>query len=594
MALETALDQLSEHASANIHTSNWMLTFLAAARIEAAGYEPSIAGVNHAAEDLYALLPTHSTGSINPFVAIGKAARWKVVVDAGRKTVWNNGTRNNPQRVLFNDDHFKNGLRPDAVDILLSHLHDTEAVTPARDALAVFLTRDREWDREPDSDALTIAASEYLGMDTRTFQRITTDRRLDVPVLGEPEWSPALLAFSKHAPVSPEPVAGAAVVELEKDDDDPSYEWTRTTSRRPLRDANVRSISARALALLDDDNIVFPDMEATIERCVTALLLGHLILQGPPGTGKTTLARALCQAFEVEYIEATATSEWSPFHVIGGYRPNRSGGLAPVYGNVVRAILDCAINVRSQTPDNGGEDEHPDEPQGTWLFIDEFNRADIDKAIGPLYTLLSSCDPQHLDRTPLDLWYENKPERQTLWAPARFRIIAAMNDLDTGFVNTLSQGLTRRFQFVTITVPDRPTSDGLSPETTAALSSAHRWLSETYPGLDHGTLPEVTERLGSELHTIQDVLSELRHPDSVPGWPVGSAQLVDLLKYVLLSLSSDTDPAGSIDTAFADRLIPQMSQIDDGQEAAFRTILETRSLNLSAEALRHLLDPHSV
>jgi hypothetical protein len=55
-----------------------------------------------------------------------------------------------------------------------------------------------------------------------------------------------------------------------------------------------------------------------------------------------------------------------------------------------------------------------------------------------------------------------------------------------------------------------------------------------------------------------------------------------------------TDPAGAIDTAFADRLIPQMSQIDDGQEAAFRTILETKSLNLSAEALRHLLDPHSV
>ena len=592
--METALDQLSVFGSANIHVSNWLVCFLGAARVSAAKYESTIVGTNKAARDLFAVLPTNPLGSINPFLDRSKARRWKVLFDAGRMTIWNNGTRSHPQSVLFKEAHIRNGLRDDAIDVLLAHLADVNTAPPARAALAVFLTRDKSWEQEPDEDALILAASAFIGLDANEFQRITTSRPLGVPLLGEPEWSPTLLVASQYGPVASQPQAQEALSVQTEEDVTTSHRWTRTTSMRPLRDANVKAITARALDLLDAENIVFPEIEATVERCVTALLLGHLVLQGPPGTGKTTLARVLCQAFEVEYVESTATSEWSPFHVIGGFRPNSSGGLVPVHGNVVRAVVDCAARVRLQTPDDAGADISPDEPQGTWLFIDEFNRADIDKAIGSLYTLLSSLDPQHLDRTPLDLWYESSPELRQVWVPARFRIIAAMNDLDTGFVNAMSQGLTRRFQFVTISVPERAARNELSAEISATLASSHRWLAETYPDLAYGTLPELMELLATELQMIQNVVSDLRHPESVPGWPIGSAQIVDLMKYVLLGLTSSTEHLLAIDAAFADRLIPQMSQIDDSQESVFKLILESNNLVLSAKALRHLLDPHSV
>lgn len=376
----------------------------------------------------------------------------------------------------------------------------------------------------------------------------------------------------------------------------PGLDWTEDVCPFPLREADVAAIAARTSEILAHRHILLPDADTLIRRCVSALLLGNLVLQGPPGTGKTSLARALMEAFNVVPTETTATSEWSPFHVVGGFRPASNGGLAATHGEVVSSALACAEQVLSQRPENDPADLHPDQPQAVWLFIDEFNRADIDKAIGSLYTLLSSCDAQHLMETPIDLWFEDVETRRRLWVPARFRIIAAMNDLDTSFVNPISQGLSRRFNFVTVGIPGPPAGEGLSGELTAAITSAHAWLTSTYGGsMTVEPLDAVRSSLEPTLLTLQALLEQLRRPEGTAGWAIGTAQVVDVLRYVLIAQQNEgSDGLATLDTAIADRLVPQMSQIDDQQHQIFRQAFEGHQLGMAAAALQHLLDPHSV
>jgi MoxR-like ATPase len=390
----------------------------------------------------------------------------------------------------------------------------------------------------------------------------------------------------------------AELPDVEAGDDE--LRWTRDFCAYPLRDADVRRIAQAVLRRLDETGIVLPAAESLVTRCVTALLVGHLVLQGPPGTGKTTLARILADAFDVHLLESTATSEWSPFHVVGGLRPAADGSLQPSYGKVADAALKCAIHVRADvTAEAEGEPDAPDSQtrrwQGTWLLIDEFNRADIDKAIGSLYTLLSSCDAAHLERSPIDLWFESEG-RQQLWVPARFRIIASMNDLDTSFVNPISQGLTRRFQFITVGTPVTATdSTGLNAETENSLRTAYEWLSSTYGAvLKLDTLDATRERLSTPIASLQSLIAGLRETtDTVPGWPVGTAQVVDVMRVLLLQSASEGEPAQALDWGIADRLVPQMGQLDELLLTRAAQLFEQAGMMNARSALQHLLDPHA-
>jgi len=364
---------------------------------------------------------------------------------------------------------------------------------------------------------------------------------------------------------------------------DSSFLWTRPLTGIALSDTDVDGLVARATAYLDQNHITYPDQETLVRRCVTGLLVGHLILQGPPGTGKTTLARALAEAFNVHLFPSTATSEWSPFHVVGGLRPKKDGGLASALGVVPQAVLDCAERVRTAQDDSDG-----DGPDATWLLIDEFNRADIDKAIGSLYTLLSSCEPSHLDQTPIDLWFEDAPSDRSLWVPARFRILGTMNDLDTSYVSTMSQGLRRRFQFITVGVPSEGATAGnpVAVELTTALEGARASLAETY-----ALSVEDSADLTSGLASLQRLVDGLRRPTNNDGWPVGTAQVVDVLKSYLLI---GPQHAYALDESVAQRLIGQMTMLSQGQYDTFKTLLQGESLSLSVRELVHVYRPYAV
>lgn len=630
-ALEAALAQLAEHSGDNTHRSNWMSTFLAACRAGAAGYGYSISGADRAVKDLFVLLPEDTEhGRINPFVRSDGSKRWLKIRDSGRSTVWNTGTRQK-QTALFNQRHFGSGLRMDAIDVLLKELRG--ASLPARDALAVFLTRDEVWSREPNREELHEAARHVLGLSPDDFARITWDRPLGGPVLGHPEWSPELVERSALRPEAlrrtdetparePEPDLFALNFEPEPDpapvpqpetEPEPSQEppveptptptengegfaWTQDMCARPLRGVNVERLTRRVLDGLAREHMVLPDAERLVRRCVYGLFVGNLVLQGPPGTGKTTLARLLADAFRVELIPTTATSEWSPYHVVGGFRPAADRRLAPTHGAVTDAILRCAHLVRADVQDEQDEQDEGARNQAAWLLVDEFNRADIDKAIGSLFTVLSSYDAGHLRKSPLELWFETEPDRRRLWVPARFRLIATMNDLDTSFVSQISQGLTRRFSFVTVGVPTGRATDEepVTEELRAAFAHAHAWLDGTYGReLDAGTLEQATEACDKELARLQQVVDGLRGSGSGPGWPMGTAQIVDILRLLLLQWAGDrnTELTVVLDDAVADRVVPQMAGVG-AEWSEFAQVFAAQDLGASAQALRHLADPH--
>lgn len=383
----------------------------------------------------------------------------------------------------------------------------------------------------------------------------------DASWLAEEDWEDATLAQILVAPLPPTPVEVTAP-EPPRDDphaDDGGYEELRPYTGLPLESADIDALIGRVETAANDRGLLLPDSEL-VEQCVLALLTGHIVLQGPPGTGKTTLARALAEAFDCSSELQTATADWSTYDVIGGLQPSIGADerevLRPWLGHVPRAALRCARIAREHEQSPAGQPQ-----QAHWLIIDEFSRAQVDKAIGGLYTMLGGSGEQSLE-----LWFENDPLRKVVPIPSRFRIIATMNDVDASFVYDFSQGLSRRFQFIYVGVPRR---EDLGDEIQAALAHAAVWLAAQYPELA-GTRNSVDlyerwyadARIEPVLQLLEDVVAHVRYPESGAaggGWPLGTAQLGDVLRRVVLREAGVADLIPVLDLALADRIVPQLN-----------------------------------
>ncbi len=204
----------------------------------------------------------------------------------------------------------------------------------------------------------------------------------------------------------------------------------------------------------DDDEIVAP---ASLEIPVNTELLGidpavyrqinaalasgkqHIMLYGPPGTGKTTLARHIATVLTGgKWTLVTGSSDWSSQDIIGGYQPIGSGSVAFIPGVLLRRF---------------------DRP----LIIDELNRCDIDKVIGPLFTVLSGQQttlPYRLDIEDKDsLQYVILPESKPSAAAHEFapgphwRLVATINSIDKASLYQMSYALARRFGWVYVDAP---------------------------------------------------------------------------------------------------------------------------------------------
>ncbi len=204
-----------------------------------------------------------------------------------------------------------------------------------------------------------------------------------------------------------------------------------------MEDFTARNLEALAV----ERGLVFP--RYLLAEVVAALRAGkHVMLTGPPGTGKTSLAYLTAELARSAVLctgclAVTASSDWSVDETIGHYAVTPEG---PVFrsGFFLQAI---------QT--------------GEWLVIDELNRADLDRAFGPLFTVLANqpvilpyTQVGHTNPIAIVPSAVEAPENtDAIRIPKSWRIIATMNEFDKASLHKLSYALLRRFAYIEVEAP---------------------------------------------------------------------------------------------------------------------------------------------
>jgi MoxR-like ATPase len=263
-----------------------------------------------------------------------------------------------------------------------------------------------------------------------------------------------------------------------------------------------------ALRATTDDLVL---EEGLLESIASAIAEGHLILTGPPGSAKSTLANRLATAVKGKtgWLPATATAEWTVHDVVGGYMPGtEQTALVFEPGLVLEAFS-------SQR----------------WLVVDELNRADIDKAFGELFTILSGFPvvlPQRDPTTGSRVTVGPVGSDDAYTVPGDWRLIGTMNTWDKTSLFRLSYAFMRRFAFVEVAVPPTDPYEqlisefvasyelSLSDETTLALyeifagDSLRAVQRELGPGVAKSTIASLGSNLALGLSEGEALASALR------------------------------------------------------------------------------------
>ncbi|HEY0135880.1 MAG TPA: AAA family ATPase, partial [Nannocystis sp.] len=221
----------------------------------------------------------------------------------------------------------------------------------------------------------------------------------------------------------------------------------------PVNDVplSARLTSELCRAAIDriDRNLSLP--EGLAARIVGELRAGnHVMLTGPVGTGKTSLARQVTEALGYRVHLETASADWTRFEVLGGFWPTPDANAdrltfkfrAGVFLEAVQANWRPQPTVNGETP---WRREPCGEEHGVWLVLDELNRADMDRALGGVFTALESFKLR-VPATDADGRTVEIP------IPKDFRVIATINIADRHFLFRLSDALKRRFAFVHVPV----------------------------------------------------------------------------------------------------------------------------------------------
>ena len=135
----------------------------------------------------------------------------------------------------------------------------------------------------------------------------------------------------------------------------------------------------------------------------------------------------------------TGSADWSSQDVIGGYQPVGNGEIGFFPGPLLRDF---------------------DRP----LIIDELNRCDIDKVIGPLFSVLSGqsttlpyrihANDPNSDQIVISAKPKPSAKPGVEYAPGRsWHLIATINSIDKAALYQMSYALSRRFGWVYIDVP---------------------------------------------------------------------------------------------------------------------------------------------
>jgi energy-coupling factor transporter ATP-binding protein EcfA2 len=212
-----------------------------------------------------------------------------------------------------------------------------------------------------------------------------------------------------------------------------------------FRASEERFLAEELEALAAREGLRIP--RPVLASLVAALESGkHILLTGPPGSGKTSLAFLVAELAKHTfrsngYLAATATTDWDVGDTIGRYWATPEG---PIFreGFILEAIQ-----------------------RGRWLIIDEMNRANFDKAFGPLFTTFANQPvtlpfkrvghSSYLSLVPPGA--EPPPQTEAVMVPQRWRIIATINEFDKETLYRMSFALMRRFAFIEVEPPDEET-----------------------------------------------------------------------------------------------------------------------------------------
>ena len=340
---------------------------------------------------------------------------------------------------------------------------------------------------------------------------------------------------------------------------------------------------------IDEKGLYFGD-DSVLRNIIAGIIKGNIILQGPPGTGKTTLAKIICDVFDVSYTEATTNSDWTTYDSIGGLQPTANDEGKEVIvgknGYVVSSVLECCdLIIKNETSDGV--------LQGNWLILDELNRCEIDEVFGDLFTALGS-DASETERV-INLWYQKDENKKMIFIPNRYRIIGAMNNVDKNFVNDISQGLSRRFTFIDILPPEEKYFQTESQNAKKLAKQRVIDKVKTYGKvtIDNNYMNELDgiSNFNEIEITMLELIKRIRYShqddESYLGLQIGTAQIIDLYESLYITMIvadiKNTNTNGEVmkdivDSVLSSRIIPQLDGYDFNKLVQFFDVVQSDSI----------------